>query len=216
MPAGASSAKRSPSPASITPTSRPSTTSTTKATWTFSSPSSWTASRWRSLNRGPLQEALWVDIATQVTHALERLIYRLHTEAVADTAALDGTLAGALYFAGRWNEARTIFERLHAEQPGNLHLLGFVTALAAHRGDRTAALAGMERLEAFDQPYLRGLNTYWQAEVATQLGEKRRAVQLLRRAFEEGQPVPVKTHSDPDLEPLREDPEFRRLIRVRG
>jgi tetratricopeptide (TPR) repeat protein len=147
---------------------------------------------------------------------LARLIRRLRNVPREDLSfAARRTLAGALYFAGDWDESARMFEPLLASDPDNVHLLGFVSVLAARRGDAQAALAGIERLDTLPQPYLRGANTYWQAEVAAVLGDRSRAVQLLHRAYREGQPVPVKAHSDPELESLRGDPEYRRLVAMR-
>jgi TolB-like protein/predicted Zn-dependent protease len=146
--------------------------------------------------------------------ALERLLAWLRAEAVEDSTRPQdpSTLAGTLYHAGRYVEARALYQRLVLERPGNIHVLGFLGASAARLGDRQAALAASARLDSVADPYLRSSITYWQAEISAVLGDRRRAVSLLRRAFREGQPVAVRTHSDPDFESLRDDPDFRKLV----
>jgi hypothetical protein len=67
-----------------------------------------------------------------------------------------------------------------------------------------------------NRPYLFGRETVWRARVAALLGEADRAVRLLVRAFAEGHSHGVELHADPDLEPLREDEAFRRLLRPKG
>jgi tetratricopeptide (TPR) repeat protein len=148
---------------------------------------------------------------------VERLLVWEHGEGDKDsTSALEAEiLAGALYHAGRYAEARAIYRRLLGDQPGKLPWLGFAGATAAREGDRNAALEASARLDTMSDPYLRGANTYWQAEISALLGDERRAVALLRRSFREGQPVAVRVHSDPDFESLRDNPEYRRLIAPR-
>lgn len=88
--------------------------------------------------------------------------------------------------------------------------------LAARRGDRAEATRILQTLEARVSPYQRGVKTYWAAGIAARLGDHGRAVRLLRKALEGGQPVGVRTHNDPDFESLRDDPAFRRLVQPRG
>ena len=49
-----------------------------------------------------------------------------------------------------------------------------------------------------------------------QLGEKERAVGLLRESFAEGQPYWLTPHRELDLEPLWDEPDFREVIRLKG
>jgi DNA-binding SARP family transcriptional activator len=125
-------------------------------------------------------------------------------------------LARTLYEAGRWTEARALFEDLAAEHPGNVQLLGHLGALAARRGDRAEAERISTALAASLQPYLRGGHTLWRARVAAQLGEHEQALHLLREAFSQGQPYGAWVHTDPDLIPLRHLSSFRQLVRPKG
>jgi DNA-binding SARP family transcriptional activator/tetratricopeptide (TPR) repeat protein len=129
----------------------------------------------------------------------------------------------ALTAAGRLEEAERVFAGLVAEAPENLDYLGRLGALAARRGDRTtalradSALAGFRRLQGragpINHPW--GQHHYDRAIIAAWLGEPERAVGLLRQAHREGHAFGPHLHSDPDLAPLREHPEFTEFIRPR-
>ncbi|HSG82747.1 MAG TPA: BTAD domain-containing putative transcriptional regulator [Gemmatimonadota bacterium] len=124
-------------------------------------------------------------------------------------------LANAYYQRERWDEARSLFEELASEAPGNGDLMGFLGVLAARRGDVEAARAISESLPgmAFDE---RGRDIYWQACIASLLGERDRAVSLLRESFARGRPFSVILHRDMDLEPLRDYPPFQQYMEPKG
>lgn len=145
----------------------------------------------------------------------DRAVAMLRTEAAEDSSRRPALVA-ALYAARRWDECRPFFESDLARNPRNVHALGFVGVLAARRGDRARAAACAEALASLREPYVRGANTYWEAEIAALLGDRPQALARLHEAFREGQPVPTRAHSDPDLEALRDDPDFKRLLRPRG
>jgi tetratricopeptide (TPR) repeat protein len=133
----------------------------------------------------------------------------------------------ALYFAGRWGEARAELERALAENPEDSQARGTLGALAARRGDRAMAieidawLASRWR-EADDwSGETRARLTYARASIASLLGEHERALSLLRQAFDEGFPYikggyPSWLEVDPDMDPLRGDPRFQRIMRPKG
>ncbi|HET6342650.1 MAG TPA: protein kinase [Gemmatimonadota bacterium] len=143
--------------------------------------------------------------------------YRVHGEGGAE-------LARALYHAGRGEEARAAFEESAATEPQDVRVRGALGALAARRGDRRRA----ERIDAWlaslwkasSPSEHRASLTYERARIASLLGQRERAVELLRQAIEEGYPfIPHDrsvSYEDPDLDPLRGDPEFQRLIRPKG
>ena len=91
-------------------------------------------------------------------------------------------------------------------------MLGVLAAQQGRReeADRIAAqLRGMRRPELYGEP------TLWRARIAAQLGEKARAVALLRDAMAEGSRALASDDADPDLEPLRDFPGFRDLVAPR-
>ena len=61
-------------------------------------------------------------------------------------------------------------------------------------------------------PYIWGNHTYWGARIASLLGEKERAVMMLREALSQGRWY-TQLHADMDLEPLRDYPPFQELVK---
>jgi hypothetical protein len=62
-----------------------------------------------------------------------------------------------------------------------------------------------------NRPYIRGAHTYGRARIAAALGERDRAVDLLREAFAEGQALAWGTHGDYVFERLRGYAPFEQL-----
>lgn len=116
----------------------------------------------------------------------------------------------------RWKEARALYEDLATENPDNVDYLGNLGCLAARRADREEALAISQELERIRRPYLFGENTYWRACIAALLGDRERAVELLREALAQGQRYGVWLHRDLDLEGLHDYPPFQELLRPKG
>ena len=139
--------------------------------------------------------------------------YRGRSPEIAKTEGARGGLARALYVAERWSEARTAFAALKREFPTLIDYKGFAGTLAARRGDRAVALADAAELRRLDRLYLYGDHTYWQARIASLLGDKAQAVDLMREAFSQGRQFTIDIHCDMDLEPLADDPAFRELMR---
>jgi hypothetical protein len=73
-----------------------------------------------------------------------------------------------------------------------------------------------EELAVIDRRFLFGRPTYWRACIAALLGEKERAVALLKEAFSQGRRYGVSLHRDIDLEPLWDYPPFKDLLRPKG
>ncbi len=71
-------------------------------------------------------------------------------------------------------------------------------------------------MQRLDRPYLFGANTYWRARIAALLGERERAVSLLRDGFAQGRSYGAYLHAEYDLEPLRGYPPFEELLRPKG
>jgi len=125
-------------------------------------------------------------------------------------------LAGALYAAERWEEARTIFNELFSKNPKNPHYLGRLGTLAARLGDRTEALRISEKLKAIDRPFLFGIPPFFRACIASILGERDQAISLLREAFAQGLRFDVSIHRDMDFEPLWDYAPFKELIKPKS
>jgi serine/threonine protein kinase/tetratricopeptide (TPR) repeat protein len=121
-------------------------------------------------------------------------------------------LAFALYIAEQWEEAKVLFKGLAEENPENIEYKGFLGRLAARRRDREEALKISEELQQIKLPYLFGYHTYCRACIASLLGERKQAVELLKEAFAQGYAHGVYLHRDMDLEALREYPPFQELL----
>jgi len=125
-------------------------------------------------------------------------------------------LASTLYLAERWEEAQNMFEALLVEKPDNMDYKGYLGTIAARVGDREKALRISDELKALTKPYLFGNHTYCRACIASLLGDKKHAVDLLRESFAQGNEYGVYLHREMDLEPLRDYPPFRDLVKPKG
>lgn len=125
-------------------------------------------------------------------------------------------LSRALLLAERWEEVKPHFDALVKEDPSHVLVLGTVGVLAARRGEKSEARRVSETLRLLERPHLHGEQTLARAKIAAQLGEKDRAVELLRDAFAEGVWWEQSLHADLDLEPLRGYPPYEELIRPKG
>jgi DNA-binding SARP family transcriptional activator/TolB-like protein len=129
-------------------------------------------------------------------------------------------LFGVSYYRERWDEARALYERVAATDSSNVTARAALGALAARRGD-TATAARMEEWLApragthGHASMVGGEATYARARIAALLGQRERAVSLLRRAFDEGHGK-IFVHFDPDLESLRGFAPFDELLRPTG
>jgi DNA-binding SARP family transcriptional activator/TolB-like protein len=135
-------------------------------------------------------------------------------------------LAQALFAAGAWDSAYVLTEPLARRHPDSLGYQGLLGVLAARRGRRLEAEAIDRRLAAITDPYAQGVPTYWRAAIATQLGQRDRAVELLGEAWAGGLVDAIRAsrkmitgptlHSDLYFESLRDYPPFQELVRPKG
>jgi DNA-binding SARP family transcriptional activator/TolB-like protein len=126
------------------------------------------------------------------------------------------SLGEALYLAGRWEEARSIFAELAHADPASLAAVGHLGVIAARLGDGMEARRIDGLLAEFDRPFLHGAHTYWRARIAAVAGEREHAVRLLRDSFAEGRPFGTSLHAEMDFEPIRDHPGYRELLRPKG
>ena len=94
--------------------------------------------------------------------------------------------------------------------------LGRVGTLAARLGNEDEAQRIADRLRDFDSSCPAGARTYERACIASQLGDRDEAVQLLKKAASQGYWGFWGMETDLNLEPLRNHPEFVELIRPKG
>jgi hypothetical protein len=129
-------------------------------------------------------------------------------------------LAEALFLAGGWEEARPIVDTLATRYSQDTYELGLRGRLAAHRGDTREAERVSALLAALTTPYMLGRQSYARAQIAAILGQRERAVALLREAIAQGVfffgTPGTLGDADPELESLRDYPPFQELLRPKG
>ena len=127
------------------------------------------------------------------------------------------TLARSLELMGQYDQADSLMKQLVAEAPTNVDYQGGLGVLAARRGDRTLAQHIDQMLGALSRPYLNGFPTYYRAQIAAVLGDRSRAVELLRDAIAQGAVDPGDhLHSEPAFAGLHGYPPFEEVIRPKG
>ncbi|HUH12351.1 MAG TPA: hypothetical protein VMK65_04545, partial [Longimicrobiales bacterium] len=129
------------------------------------------------------------------------------------TAQQRSGLAGAFYAAREWEEARSLCLDLHREDPASVDVLGRLGTIAARLGEEAEARRIEAELATLERPYLWGSHTHWRSHIAGFLGEKDRAVALLREAWGQGWRLGSEIHTDMDVEALEGHPAFEELRR---
>jgi tetratricopeptide (TPR) repeat protein len=138
---------------------------------------------------------------------------RARPSEVAATTDHQFALGRALSLAERWDEAEQIYTTLAAEIPGAPHFIGLAGVSAARRGNAARARAALQELEGRPDPQVLGRHTFWRARLAAVLGERERAVDLLRAALAQGLVFSLGIHDAPEFDSLREYPPFQELVR---
>ena len=123
---------------------------------------------------------------------------------------------------GRLDEAQVLLEGLLENYPENRLFLVQLGVVVARRGDREEASRISRLLEEGDPSPMTPLqasqtSAYQRAGIAAALGERERAMELLRQS---GSwliiPVSRWGHANPLLEPLWDYPPFKELLRPKG
>ena len=139
--------------------------------------------------------------------------------------ALRTGLGRVLFLAEQWEEADAVFSRLVAERPDELEYLGHLGPVAARRGDAGRARAISEKLASAGERlgdarartrYFGAIAAASRAGIAAELGDRERAVELLREAFALGLPHGLHIHNQPSLQVLRDYGPYRELVRPEG
>jgi len=128
------------------------------------------------------------------------------------------SLARSLELVGRYEEADSLMQGLAAEDSSNVDYQGTLGVLAARRGEGARAQRTDQALAASSVPFLIGLNTYYRAQIAAVLGDRDRAVGLLRDAIAHGAAGDPwnRLHSEPAFGSLHDYPPFQELLRPKG
>ncbi|MDX1673265.1 MAG: tetratricopeptide repeat protein [Longimicrobiales bacterium] len=142
--------------------------------------------------------------------------YEAHVTEEASSVGVRHDYGDVLYYLGRLDTAAAVFRQLATDRPENVSYPGHLGVLAAVRGDAEEARRYDTILADWEGPYLRGSNTLWRAAIAANLGEPDRALRLLLQALNEGVPRSAGLHRTVVLEPIRDHPSFREIMRPRG
>jgi tetratricopeptide (TPR) repeat protein len=122
-------------------------------------------------------------------------------------------LGRTLQVAEMWDEAQALYAQAAREVPDDLEYQAALGRLAARRGDRATARRVSDRLGRLERPYLLGRHTFLRAGIAAHLGEKDRAVELLRSALAQGIWYDIDLHNDLGLQPLHGYPPYEALVK---
>jgi predicted Zn-dependent protease len=144
----------------------------------------------------------------------------LAPKSAVDRTAGQVVLARALYLAEHWGEAQTVYTALARQDSSNATYQGGLGAIAARQGNRSEAERIARRLANVRGSHLFGINTYDRARIAALLGEREKAVTLLRDALAQGLRGwsflgDADIHTEMDFESLRNDPPFLDLVQPR-
>jgi tetratricopeptide (TPR) repeat protein len=176
----------------------------------------------RAMNYFPAGRVMFSASAELRAHGHREASLRLANQAVAwyvaRPEAADSELQKALALrqAERWAEAKAIADARLAEKPDDPDWLELVGFLAAQLGDSAQARKIEQQLTALKRPYQHGDIAFDRASIAAQLGEKDRAVALLREAFAQGLMFGVSLHTELDLQRLQGYPPFEELMKPKG
>ncbi len=155
------------------------------------------------------------DTARRYAEAAVQWYAAVTRAGIADTGHLLGH-ARAAYVAGRWAEARELYDRLVEANPGSAEFLGGAGAAAARTGDTARAVAMLARIDSLELPYPFGRRSRWMATVVAALGRRDEAIRLLGQSLREGLARWYEWHDHPDFVEYQGYPPFRSLIAPRG
>jgi tetratricopeptide (TPR) repeat protein len=132
-----------------------------------------------------------------------------------DTRSLRGH-SRALRVADRWREARAPLMELKDRGWDPIYVAGALGVIAARTGDHSEAWRIFNEFPDPGPPFNPAWRCYWRACIASFLGEKVVAVELLKEGYANGLPHTLEFHVDVDLEPLWDYPPFQELIAPKG
>lgn len=158
------------------------------------------------------------DAAQRFITRYAGLLDAVATDTARDTRYVRGQV---LWRAGRLAEARAVFTALAARDTGVIRLrdLAQIGITSARMGDRERALQAVQGIAAANPRFQLGTPELLQAEIAAALGERERAVELLRQGLTLGlglEWMGGALRGNPDLEPLFGYAPFEELLKPTG
>jgi tetratricopeptide (TPR) repeat protein len=115
---------------------------------------------------------------------------------------------------GRYPEALAAIEKAREKSPGDVELLAFLGVVRAKAGQAPEARAVLDQLKELSQRQY--VSAYYSAIIHAALGQKENAFADLEQAFQENACALVSLAIDPNLDPLRKDPRFDKLVKRLG
>ena len=119
--------------------------------------------------------------------------------------------AWSLELMGSYAEAERVTRTLYDEDSTNLDYRGVLAGLAAERGDSARTDSIDDWLSRQHGDAISWTASYYRARDAALLGNRARALALLRQALEEGA-WPFYLHAEPAFASLHADPDWNRLM----
>ena len=146
----------------------------------------------------------------------ERAVAWYKARPASEAADVEEQLLSALIQAERLTEAKALADARLAESPDDVDRLGTVGTLAARLGDQARVQEIASKLcDRAPDCYDAGA-TAWRAGIAAWLGDKQEGMALLKEAMARGFVFYSALHSEIELAPLWDDPEFKEFIRPKG
>lgn len=122
--------------------------------------------------------------------------------------------ARCLYLMDDLHESLRIYRHALSRDSSDMRIYGEMGVIHARLGDHAESEDMIRMLDRMRGPFDYGNATYMQARIAAHLGDRGRALTLLRQSLEEGQKflTSLTYDQDPDLQILRTDPAFQSLL----
>lgn len=151
--------------------------------------------------QGYLELELWPE-------ALERANALLERKALVPAAL---AVKGEVYrHQERWDDGANVFERLTEVEPSSVHAWVMLGWCRKRGGRLDLALEAMENL--LEASPSEGIGLYNLACYCSLDGQRERALVLLDKAIDREREFREHARTERDLDPLRDDPEFRRIV----
>jgi tetratricopeptide (TPR) repeat protein len=170
-----------------------------------------------SQNRWSKGEIMYLAAAELRTHGYKKAAHKICKRSInwfksRPSGDFRYDLVKVCYIDEKWDEAFKLVKVLEQEEPDNINYIGYLGTIATRKGNHEEAKRISKKLQEIDQSYVFGSDTYWQARIASILGDKERALILLREAISQGVSY-ARLHADMDLEPMLDYPPYQEFIK---
>ncbi len=124
-------------------------------------------------------------------------------------------LGRSYYLMDSLDRALEVYNLSFLKDSTNYRIYAETGVIYARKGEKEKAERMITKLESIKKPFDYGNTPYNQARIAANLGEKERALTLLRQSLSEGMKFfnSISFTEDIDLMMLHDDPEFEKLLK---